>query len=161
MSRAGETQIAVLRDLIAEQFAITERIDAKTRQLFALAAGFFAVVQAVAFGSFAESSVSRCEKIGLVFLAALSGVLLACTAHRLRQSESLLKETTVHPSSLVRWSREDDGDNHLTEMLAKIVESRRENNKIRVERYDRVVAVAEVALVVAGIELLVALIVRI
>ena len=39
--------ISTLRARVDEEFRIAERLDSKARQAFALAAGFFAVVQTV------------------------------------------------------------------------------------------------------------------
>src|SRR5438874_4637282 len=67
----------VLRKMADQEFNRAERAASRARQAFALAAGFFAVVQTVAFGSFAKSLVSHGERTTLLWLAGGAGVFLA------------------------------------------------------------------------------------
>src|SRR4051812_47615656 len=74
----GEVGVAldVLRGLVDQELSRSERIASQARQAFALTAGFFAVVQTVAFGSFATSAVGQTERTWLLSLAAIGGLLL-------------------------------------------------------------------------------------
>jgi hypothetical protein len=135
--------IAVLRGRIEEEFRISERLDSKMRQAFALAAGFFAVVQTVTFGSFAQSHVQPGER-GLMLAAAIAaGAALVVIAHRVANGEELLEEADVRPEAIVDWCNEA-GENEeyvstrLVSELSYMARRRAENNAIRAKNYDAV-----------------------
>jgi hypothetical protein len=157
--------IAVLASRIDEEFRITERLDSKTRQAFALSAGFYAVIQTVAFGSFAQADVSGTERVVLLLCAVAAGGLLARVAHLVTRAEELRGETDIRPSAIVKWANEA-GDNpehvrsQLVTQLSDVAEKRDAENKKRGGRYDAVVDAARLALIAAGVELLVAVAAR-
>jgi hypothetical protein len=161
-----ETAITVLRARIDEEFRISERLDAKSRQAFALAAAFFAVVQTVTFGSFAQSSVSSDEKVGMLAAALIAGLALVVVAHRLTNGEELLDEDDVKPEAIVEWCNEAAGrpeyvSARLVGELAHVARRRADSNVIRDRNYESVAFATRWALILAGVELLVAIIVRI
>lgn len=158
--------ITFLRGRIDEEFRISERLDSKSRQAFALAAGFFAVVQTVTFGSFAQSSITSAERVVLLVAALLAGLAVAAVAHKLTHGEELQDERDVKPDSVVGWVEEadpDDAEHVLVRLLSglrEVAESRTENNKIRERNYKTVATATQVALIMAGVELITALTVR-
>lgn len=157
--------ITVLRARIDEEFRVTERLDSKARQAFALAAGFFAVVQTVAFGGFAERTVNGDEKVALLLAAVVAGVLLVRVALRLANSEELLEEADVKPQAIVKWCNEAGNDREyvpvrLVTELARMADTRAKNNATRSGRYDQAAAATRLALIFAGMELLTAIVVR-
>jgi hypothetical protein len=105
-----EQAIGVLRARIDEEFRISERLDSKSRQAFALAAGFFAVVQTVTFSAFAQSSVHTGERIVLLAVAFIAGGAVAAVAHRLTNGEELLDEIDIKPETIVQWCNEAGRD---------------------------------------------------
>jgi hypothetical protein len=160
-----EQAITVLRARIDEEFRITERLDSKGRQAFALAAAFFAVVQTVAFGAFAQGDVTANERVWLAGGAVLAGLSLVAIAHRLSHAEGLLEEADIRPDAIVTWANEADGDPEyvsarLVSELANVANRRNENNATRSGKYDRVAAATRLALALTGLELLVAIVVR-
>lgn len=158
--------ITFLRGRIDEEFRISERLDSKSRQAFALAAGFFAVVQTVTFGSFAQSSITSAERVVLLVVALLAGLAVAWVAHKLSRGEELQDERDINPGSVVGWVEEADPDDtqhvlvRLLSGLRDVAERRTENNRIRERNYEAVATATQVALIAAGIELITALMVR-
>ena len=157
--------ITVLRARIDEEFRISERLDSKARQAFALATGFFVVVQTVAFGGFAQSTVTTDERFLLLAAAVIAAGSLIVVAHRLTNGEELLEEADVKPQKIVQWCNEADDDPEyvsvrLVSELAHMADRRNENNIIRGRNYDNVVFAARWALILAGVELLTAIAVR-
>jgi predicted alpha/beta hydrolase len=156
--------ITILRARVDEEFKIAERLDSKGRQAFALAAGFFAVVQTVTFGSFAQNTITSGERPFLLAMAVLAGACVAAVGHRLTHGEDLLGEADMKPEAIVEWCNEADENDYvavrLVAELSRMARRRAENNAIRAKNYDAVANAARVALVVAGVELLVAIVVR-
>ena len=156
-----------LRTRIDEEFRISERLDAKQRQAFALAAGFFAVVQTVTFGSFAQDHVHAGERVWLLAQVVLAAGALYAVAHRLRHGEELQEVDDVRPDLIVQWLEEADDDDpeyfmaRLVRRLSSVAEDRIANNRIRTRNVDAVDSGARWVLIFSGVELLVAVIVRI
>jgi len=63
LTSAGKV-VDALKASADQEFNIAERVSAKSRQAFALAAGFFIVGQTVAFGSFEATKLSNTRNIG-------------------------------------------------------------------------------------------------
>lgn len=161
-----EAAITVLRARIDEEFRITERLDSKSRQAFALAAGYFAVVQTVAFGAFAATGVTRTERVFVAFAGLVAGVLLLVVAHRLGNGEETLEEIDIDPGRIVTWANDAGEDPEhlparLVGRLAKVAARRAENNAIRERDYGAVANASRLALICASVELVVGIIVRI
>ena len=159
--------ITVLRGRIDEEFRITERLDSKSRQAFALAAAIFAVVQTVAFGSFGEDTVGSGERIALLATALLAGLVLVVVAHRVRNIEDLLPEEDTKPGTIVEWCNEAPRDDpeyvpsRLVGELGRVADARAANNKRRAAKYEEVEAASRLALIAAALELVLAIAVRI
>jgi hypothetical protein len=157
--------IGMLRSRVDEEFKITERLDSKSRQSFALASVFFAAVQTVAFGSFAQSTVNGTEKVLLLIAVVAAGAALVIVAHRLTNGEELLEEADVRPESIEQWCNEAAGDPdyvkvRLVRDLRRMARRRSENNEIRARNYDAVVVATRWALIAAAVELLAGIAVR-
>lgn len=157
--------IATLRARIDEEFRISERLDTKGRQAFALAAAFFAVVQTVTFGSFAQSTINHGERVGMLIAAVAAGAAVAFVAFTLVSGEKPKEQEDVKPEFIVKWLNEA-GDNpeyvsvRLVSELSRIARGRANNNATRTRNYDLVAAATLAALVFAGTELIVAIAVR-
>jgi hypothetical protein len=160
-----EQAIGVLRARVDEEFRIAERLDSKQRQAFALAAAFFAVVQTVTFGSFAQDVVTSTERALLGLLALVAGIAVATTAHRLAGGEALLDEDDVNPEAVVRWCNEAAEEHYvarkIVSTLSTVAANRHESNKARGAKVDRVQLAARWALMLTGVELVVAIVTRI
>jgi hypothetical protein len=157
--------ITVLRARVDEEFRISERLDSKARQAFALGTGFFVVVQTVAFGGFAQATVNSTERVLLLAGAVVAAGALLIVAHRLSNGEELLDEADFKPEKIVQWCDEAGSDSEyvsvrLVSELAHMTRRRAENNVIRGRNYDKVVFAARWALILAGVELLTAIAVR-
>lgn len=163
MDKRIELAVAALRDRIDEEFRITERLDAKGRQLFALAAGFFAVGQAVAFGSFHAAAVHGI-KLGVIALLAglaLGGLVIA--GHRLANAEEPAPEEDIDPGKIEEWARDRDDEEFgplLVVHLRAVADARTASNKKRVARYGGIESMARWTLIVTGCELVLAIIFR-
>lgn len=160
-----EQAIAVLRARVDEEFRISERLDSKGRQAFALAAGFFAVVQTVAFGSFAADGVHTAERVFVGVLAVIAGLAVFATANRLANGEDLHEEDDLRPSAVVKWCNDANADDYvavrIVSRLATVADNRTLNNKIRSRNYDAVQTATRWALILTGVELIVGILVRI
>lgn len=158
--------LTVLRARVDEEFRVAERLDAKARQAFALAAGFFAVVQTVAFGSYQSGGINSDERIWLLGVVIFAGLALVNVAHKLRTSEELRPEADINPEAIIEWWDEAPADDpdyvslQLLRELARVARERADSNRARQTHYDGVAAAARLALIVAGVELLTAIIVR-
>jgi hypothetical protein len=161
-----EQAITVLRARIDEEFRIAERLDSKSRQVFALAAGFFAVVQTVAFGSFAQNRITSTDRMIMLIATVIAGLALVAVAYRLSRGETLLPESDIKPEAILAWCNESESDaehvsTHLVGELSRVARCRSDNNEIRSRNYDAVATMASVALSLAGLELLIAIAVRV
>lgn len=157
--------IATLRAHIDEEFKIAERLDSKSRQAFALAAGFFAVVQTVTFGSFAQAQISGDERHWLLVAAVVAGASVALVAYVLAHSETLQEGDDIRPEKIVQWCNEADDEDYvavrLVSELGEVARNRTDNNKKKSAHYRLVVRATRLALCLASIELVVAIVVRV
>ena len=149
--------ITVLRARIDEEFRISERLDSKARQAFALATGFFAVVQTLAFGGFAQTTVTPTERVFLLVAAVIAGGCVVVVAHRLANGEELLEEADVKPEAIVEWCDEAGNDaefvsTRLVSELAHMARRRADNNAIRARNYDAVAFSTRWALILAAVD---------
>ncbi len=160
-----EQAIAVLRARMDEEFRISERLDSKQRQAFALASVFFAVVQTVAFGSFAQGNLHTAQRAIIGGLAVVAGLVLVVVMHRLNDAEELRPEDDLRPEAVVNWCNEADSPGYvatrLVGELSDVARRRANSNKVRAGNYDSVANAARWSLIVTGVELLVAIALRI
>jgi hypothetical protein len=149
--------IEVLRARVDQEFKITERIDGKGRQAFALVAAFFAVAQAVTFGSFRAASLTSPKLVLLAVLATAAVAFVLLTGHLLADSEELQDEPDVRPASVERWAHEKTDRAFAEKLLVElrdVAEKRHEGNERRGRRYQRVACTARVALILTSVELI-------
>src|SRR3954447_13212499 len=98
--------ILVLQSRIDEQFRITERLDSKGRQGFAITAAFFGGGQAVAFSSFAADDVTSGEKLVVLIAAAFALLGLLVVGRRVTRLLHNREETEFDPDDVARWWKE-------------------------------------------------------
>ena len=155
--------LGVLQSRVDEEFRISERLDTRSRQAFGLAAAFFAVVQTVAFGAFAQEDVTSLERVFMLISAVLGGIALAGVAHRLTHGEQLQDESDIEPDAIIRWLQEKPNafTEQLVTELSVTAQARTDNNEIRGRNFEAVVTTTRWTLILAGVELLVAISVRI
>lgn len=157
--------IAVLRARVDEEFRISERLDSKGRQLFALAAGVFAVTQTVVFGSFSENRVGTDERVALCVMALLAGLALWWTAHAQADGEDLAEEGDTRPEAIVEWVNAATTDRQVTLQilgeLARVARERDTSNRARAVRYDLVQTRARWVLILTATELIFGILFRI
>lgn len=160
-----EQAINVLRARVDEEFRIAERLDSKQRQAFALAAGFFAVVQTVAFGSFAEDALGAPERLALGVLAIVAGLAVMLAGHRLTDGEELQLEDDISSEALVRWCNDADGADYvavrIVSRLSTVATNRHASNQTRARKVGKVQDATRLALLLAGLELVTAVLFRI
>jgi hypothetical protein len=72
--------IDTLRGLFQEEFETADRLSGKARQAFALAVGFFALVQTVAFNNFAKASENGSDTKWILIVALIAIVPVAIAA---------------------------------------------------------------------------------
>jgi hypothetical protein len=160
----AEHAIEILRGRIDEEFRISERYDSKARQLFTLAAGFFAAVQAVAFAAFGSEHLSTGDRITVLAFTVAAGAALVIVGHRLANAEAPLKEHDVPPDDLIAWLESEETEEEVllrqVGALATVAKKRAKGNVKRKKRYDDLEQAARWSLIVSGVELLIALAVR-
>ena len=149
--------IEVLRARVNQELKISERLDAKARQAFGLVAAFFAVAQAVTFGSFRAGTLSGIELIGLGILAGVAAVSVGLTGHRLADAEEGQGEQDIEPKDVEQWARDMDDRGFAERRVVELrddAEKRRAGNVKRRTRYERLEVVARWALILTTAELL-------
>jgi hypothetical protein len=160
-----DRMLAVLRGRIEEEFQITERVDAKSRQLFALAAGAFAGAQAAAYAALASAAVSHSEKIATLVLSAAGALALGLLMFLLHSHEGLREERDLNPALIRDWCQGDDGTNvvsaRLVLALSRVAQLRASSNKARNLDYERFSQAVRCVLLLYTAQLVFALAVRV
>jgi len=127
----------------------------------------FAVVQTVAFGSFAQGGVTTGERIVLLVMAIVAGFSLVVVASKVRDVEGLKPEDDLKPEAIVKWLNEAPANDSeyvskkLVAELSRVARSRTESNGTRAATYERVEVWVRLSLIAVASELVVAIIVRI
>jgi hypothetical protein len=159
-----DNALAVLRERVDQEFRRTERLDAKSRQAFALAAGFFALTQAVAFASFGESAVSSDERAWILVAAVAAVAALTFTAICVYHAEKLRDEGSVPIQSVFDWCLEQKGERLVTAWLIlahrQVASERKSSNADRAKQAKAVASAAALTLTLCATELILALAVR-
>jgi hypothetical protein len=154
------------------EFAVSERLDTKTRQVIAVAGAFFTIVQTVAFGSFAASEITKGEQTWMLSLAVAAIVALAAAViasarqqQPLKVGELPYKKVGDDLVALLGKSADSEDERaaikRLAEHYAGMIKSRRTKNKKRLSRYGVAAWLSAVAVLITTAELLVALTARI
>lgn len=147
--------LQLLRALADQEVARAETARARSRQAFALAAGFFAVVQTVVYGSFVSRLVTEGHRTGtLIDHTKWAAVALAVCALGLLVAELPLGSRNLTPEVILRTVREPpagkSAEQEFAELYALIVEMHRNANRIRfwLVAVTQMFALASIALVV-------------
>lgn len=122
------------------EFQIAERLSAKSRQAFALAAGFFAICQTVSFGSFEADLVSDGERLWIIRLAIGAAALLMLSSIAAMVADSLFRSGDLPVNKMTdeldaAYDGDDEVLQRLTETYLGIVVSRRKANRGRRTAY--------------------------
>lgn len=161
-----DLQLAIeqLRARVDEEFRISERLDAKARGAFALAAGFFAVIQTVAAPTFGDGGVALGLRGLLAGVAVVAGGAVVGAAWLLVRHMELGSEDDLKPSAIERWAKESSDEHYvgrkLVVELARVAEDRFEKNKGRADRYRDLQNCVVAAIGVTGLELIGAILLR-
>ncbi|HVQ60411.1 MAG TPA: hypothetical protein VMS60_16050 [Solirubrobacterales bacterium] len=157
--------ITVLVARIDEQFRITERIDAKGRQVFAVCAAFYVGAQTLAFTIFGEDDVDHLERASLSATALVATIALVYLAQRLLDNERLREERLFDAGGIVSWFEQANNDAYVSRQLvhnlAHVADERVRTNEHRVAGYNSVLASARWALLLTALEAAVAVVVRV
>lgn len=157
--------LAVLRERLEHEFNVTERLDSKSRQAFALAASSFVVAQASAFASFGAAAVTSSERVVMLVTALLAGAALAFVSLRLYESERTRPEENVSPKAIREWCRVNAVPGmvsaHLVWALSEVAQHRIASNASRHAQTERVHAATRLTLALSGLVLVVAMSTRI
>lgn len=155
----------LLRAMADQEFARAERLASRARNAFALAAGFFAVSQAVAFGSFVSGRITDKELHRLLVIAALAAIALAISGLLVLKVERVRKGKNLDPDQIVDVLNEQGGApgrvvDRYVELYARFVKEIRRLNESRLDEalYARGAAGATISLTL--VELLYAFWVR-
>jgi hypothetical protein len=160
----AERAIEILRGRIDEEFRISERYDAKGRQLFTVAAGFYAAVQAVAFAAFGTEHLASEARLAVLVCAFGAGLVLIVVGQRLANAEAPLKEADIPPEDLVAWLESEETEEQVllrqVGALATVAKSRAAKNAERKTTFEAIDVAVRWSLIASGVELLLALTVR-
>lgn len=159
-----DNALTALRDRVDQEFKRTERLDSKSRQAFAIAAGFFALTQAGAFATFGESAVSPGERSWILVAAVAAVAALAFAAIRVQHAERLRPEGGVHIQSVFDWCLGEGEERMITAWLIlahhRVARERVSSNDLRAKQVEAVVWAAGLTLTLCATELILALAVR-
>jgi len=160
-----EQAIALLQARVEEEFRISERLDSKARQLFALAAAVFAAAQAAAVASLDGSANTSGTGRLIVLVSAVSGALmLLLVGQRLANFEEPMEEKNLDPDEVRDWIEENEGEEPVLLAilggLSRLAKDRSRNNKARKDRYGPLQSAARWSLIISVVELFLAIGVR-
>jgi hypothetical protein len=132
--RDANLALDVLRGLVDQELTRAERSATRARQVFALAAGFFAVVSTVAFTSFAKNFISGHERHVMLWLAAAAGICLAACGIALLVADRAFRSSHLTPDNVLDTLNEPPGEPatyRFVELYAGVVDEMRGANKKR------------------------------
>ena len=167
----GATQVSILLSsataTIDEEFRRSERIDAKSRNQVALAATFFAIVQAGVIslinGTLSATSTHPASSfiLWLALTAIAAAMALAATVAVSYRAWRLYDDPTLRIKTIRDYLRSARDGNpavgpKLVEAYAKIAEGRRDNNKLRTDALERATKACGVTLTLLTVELVLA-----
>jgi hypothetical protein len=147
--------LELLRALADQEISRADTARARSRQAFALAAGFFAVVQTVVYGAFVSRLVTEGHRTStLINHTKWAAIALAVCAVGLLIAELPLGSRNLTPDIVLGTVREPPGDKsarqEFAELYALIVEMHRHANRIRFRLVvaTQIFALASIALVI-------------
>lgn len=153
-----------LQGAIQREDTNAERLDAKTRQLLAVLGVLFAVVQALAFGSYRQGLLSGPERVWIAILAFAAVLLLAGAAlasFRQQQSLNVSDLSLEAMGEIIQNPQQKDFLAKLCSDHLAALWSRRDANRVRRNRYQAAYLWSFPAVGVIAAELIVAVAARI
>lgn len=164
LTSAGRV-VDALKSSADQEFSIAERVSAKARQAFALAAGFFVVAQTVAFGSFESDQLTADEKQTLIYLAIVAAAFLALAVALALVADALFRSGDLDLDGLqddlnAAYAGDPNVTGNLGEQYIGIVASRRRSNKRRRVWYYGTLAAVTLSLAATTFELIISLVSR-
>lgn len=145
-SGAGPGDAAKVVDVLAasaeQEFNLAERLSAKARQAFGLAAGVFTVSQTVAFGGFQSSKLSGSETHWIIRLAIAAVLTLAAAAFATVKADALVDSRDLPLARLeddlnAAYAGDADVLGRLGSYYLGVVRTRRTANDARRRWYRR------------------------
>ena len=153
-----------LQAAIQREDTSAERLDGKTRQLLALVGVLFAVVQAIAFGSYRQGMLNGGERLAIALLALAAMVLLALAALASFRQQAALEVADLDLDRAGEFI-ENAGSAEILARLCKehltALWSRRAANVERTDRYQLAFLISVPAVIVIAAELIVAVLARV
>jgi hypothetical protein len=154
----------ITRSEVETQFRISERIDSKARNLFALTAAIFAAAQALALRPDVLRNLED-GRTGLLTYAIIAGVLVGLALLTTAFTLFARKDKSLEPDPLMDWLNEiDSGDKDEREIAQELISSyitllreRRARNVDRARDLSFVQFFSVLAIVASMVELIVAL----
>jgi hypothetical protein len=149
-----------------QEFQIAERLAAKARQGFGLAAAYFAICQTVSFGGFEAARINGDERAWVIYLAVFAAGSLFAAAIATMRADGLYDSGDLPlekmPQELdAAYEGDDDVLQRLTEFFLGIAVSRRKANKRRRSAYKVARAFTFISMGATTVQLVVALVARI
>lgn len=155
--RGAELALVSLRQLFDDEIKRVERLVARGRQGFAFAAGFFALAQTVALGSFQTSNLSEHERRVLLLIAAIGGTGVVLTAIAALWADAGLRAKHVSTDSILDAVELSTSENttamRLAGLYAANVDAMRQTIRDRVLRVNVAQAIALGTILVVLVEL--------
>lgn len=154
----------ITKNEVETQFRISERIDSKARNLFALTAAIFAAAQAVALRPDVLRHLED-GKAGLLTYAIVAGVLVGLALLATAVTLFARNDKSVEPDPLMAWLNEtDSGEKSEREIAQELISSyitllreRRDRNIRRARDLVFVQFFSVLAIIASMVELIVAL----
>jgi len=132
--RDADLALEILQGLADQELTRAERSATRARQVFALAAGFFAVVSTVAFTSFAHKLISGHERHVMLLLTGLSGIWLGACGIALLIADRAFRSahmTADHVVDTLNEKPDEPATYRYIELYAGVVDEMRGANERR------------------------------
>jgi hypothetical protein len=130
----ADLALDLLRSLADQELTRAERAASRARQVFALSAGFFAVVQTVVFGSFAGILIGSHERKVMLILAIAGGAVLALCGAALLVADRAFRGKNLSPDNVLATLNSPDPEPatyRFIELYARAVNEMRDANQRR------------------------------
>lgn len=134
-SNAGRTLDLILKR-VDQELERSERAGNRARQAFAISVGFFAIVQTVAFGSFAYGLISPAERAEIIDRAVVAGYAVAVCGLLFLIADGAFRSHNVDEDKLLEThnAAENEGrsvEDDYIELYSTALETQRVANKRR------------------------------
>lgn len=158
--------VDALKAAAEQEFQIAERLAAKARQAYALAAGVFVIAQTVAFGAFQAKHLDGARPAIIVVFAIIAVAGLGWATYKVLAADDVQPSGDLEPEALMDLV--NDAYEHDENVLGKlagaysgVLTTRREANDVRRTAYKETRTAVGWSLIATGVELFVALLLRI